>query len=388
MIFRPEIRESLTLKFAESANERRKQGLNILSLGLGEPEFDVPKEIIQATQQILSTKKSGYSSPMGIPLLREKIAEKFKKENGINCSANNIIITPGSKQALQLVLMTLLKPEDEVIVLTPAFVSFIPQIYISEPNCVVHEADVRKEDFSLPIEQIKQTVNSKTKLLILNTPNNPAGYMFEEKELKELYELAERYDFYIVSDEIYEKLNFSGINHISIGSFEEKCKRVITINGFSKSHAMTGWRVGYACFPEELSSSLLKLQQHINTNTCTFIQEALAETMDKIDESYLTDYNQKLRNRIIRFEKMIQSTPGLSSVIPAGGFFGFFNISALNVDSNTFCSKLILETGVATTPGVAFGSNWNDHVRISFATKDEIVNEGLDLISDFVKNNF
>ncbi len=386
MVFRQEIQESLTLKFAESANERRKQGLNIISLGLGEPEFDVPKEIIQATQRILGSRKAGYSSPMGLPVLREKLAVKLNSENNINCTANNIIITPGSKQALQLVLMALLRPDDEVIVLAPSFVSFIPQIFIAEPNCVVHQVDVLKEDFSLPIKQIGNLTSKKTKLLLINSPNNPAGYVFTKRELKELYALAEENDFYIISDEIYEKLIFNGIEHFSIGSLENKVKRVITINGFSKSYAMTGWRVGYACFPEELSSNLLKLQQHINTNTCTFIQEALAETIDIIDYSYLDEYNIKLAERVTRYNLMIKSTPGLSSVIPNGGFFGFFNISELKIDSNTFCSKLILETGVATTPGVAFGNVWDDHVRISFATKDEILDEGLNLISNFVKN--
>lgn len=388
MIIRSEIQESLTLKFAESANERRKKGLDIISLGLGEPEFPVPKEIVEATINILSTKKSGYSSPLGLQKLREQIAEKLKNENGINCDFQNIIITPGSKQALQLILMALLKPNDEVIVLTPAFVSFIPQIYLAEPNSIVHEVDVSKIDYSIPFEKIEKSINSNTKLLILNTPNNPAGYMFSDEELKKLYALAELYDFYIVSDEIYEKLNFSNNNHFSIGSLEDNVKRIITINGFSKSHSMTGWRLGYACFPKSMSSDLLKIQQHVNTNTCTFIQEGLTAAYDNIDYSYLDEYNKKLKNRIDLFMDMVNNTNKISSVKPQGGFFGFLNIAETKVSSNQFCSDLILETGVALTPGVAFGNNWDDHVRISFATEDSIVEKGLALIKEFVEKKY
>jgi aspartate aminotransferase len=388
MIIRSEIQESLTLKFAESANERRKKGLDIISLGLGEPEFPVPNEILQSTINILSIKKSGYSSPLGVQKLREQIAEKLKIENGINCDFQNIIITPGSKQALQLILMALLKPNDEVIVLTPAFVSFIPQIYLAEPNSIVYEVDVSKIDYSISFEKIEKSINSNTKLLILNTPNNPAGYMFSEAELKKLYELAELHDFYIVSDEIYEKINFSNHDHFSIGSLEDNVKRIITINGFSKSHSMTGWRLGYACFPKSMSSDLLKIQQHVNTNTCTFIQEGLSAVYNNIDYSYLIEYNKKLKNRIDLFMDMVNNTDKISAVKPQGGFFGFLNIAETKVSSNQFCSDLILETGVALTPGIAFGNNWDDHVRISFATEDLIVEKGLALIKEFVEKKY
>jgi|26BtaG_2_1085354.scaffolds.fasta_scaffold00002_221 aspartate aminotransferase len=386
MEFREEIKESLTLKFAEAAVERRKNNLPIISLGLGEPEFRTPNEIIEATIEVLRSKNSNYSSPMGIQSLREKIAARLKRENNINSQADNIIITPGAKQAFQLITMTLLKPEDEVIVLSPSFVSFIPQLFIAEPRCKIVEIDVNKEDLSLDLNEIKSAITPKTKLLVLNTPNNPAGYILDQPTLKAIYDLAVENNFYIISDEIYEKLIYGESEHFSIGSLEKEPTKVITINGFSKSHAMTGWRIGYACFPLVLKTNLLKLQQHTNTNTCTFIQEGLDISFNH-DYKYLTEYNYKLKNRMSLYSEFLDSTPLVKGFVPSAGFFAFMDIKDTNIDSNTFCGRLIKETGVATTPGIAFGKNWDDHVRFSFATSDDNVIEGLNLVKNFIKTS-
>jgi len=279
--------------------------------------------------------------------------------------------------------MAVLEPGDEVIVINPSYVSFIPQLYIAEPQCVVKTVDIKKDDFTLDLDKIKAALSAKTKLLIINTPNNPAGYMMNEQTLSVFFQLAREKDIFIISDEIYEKLNFSNKKHISIGSFEDKPAKVITINGFSKSHAMTGWRLGYACFPEKLRQKLLKLQQHINTNTCTFIQQAVAEAFH-IDNDYLPVYNKKLSERSEKVIKIVNELSAVSLVSPDAGFFSFLNISGLDIDSNTFCSRLIEETGVVTTPGIAFGKLWDDHIRISFATSDENIENGLNQMRDFI----
>ena len=332
MLFRNEIGESLTLKFAQTAAERRKNGLPIISLGLGEPDFNVPASIIDATIEVLSTTKSGYSDSMGIPALREKIAGKLVKENFINCKAENIFVTAGAKQAFQMVCMALLQPEDEVIVLNPSFVSFIPQLYIAEPNCKVITIDINKSDFALPFDEIIKKITLKTKLFVINSPNNPAGYVISESQLKLLYNLSVENNFYILSDEVYEKLIFSNQKHFSIGSVEEAPIRIFTINGFSKSHAITGWRLGYACFPKPFGSRLLKLQQHMNTNTCTFIQQAMALAFD-IDQTYLRDYNLKLAKRILKIKELFSSIDKVTLVSPEAGFFAFLNISKLRYNN-------------------------------------------------------
>jgi aspartate aminotransferase len=384
MEFRKEIGESLTLKFAEAANQRRQAGKDILSLGLGEPDFPVPQELVESTIEVLRKGKSGYSSPMGIQGLREKLAEKLQSENGIPAKANNILITPGAKQALQMGLFALLEPGDEVIVINPSFVSFIPQIYIAEPRAAVNIIDVNKTDFSLPIDAIKTQVSAKTKAILVNSPNNPAGFTSNKQELERLFELAEQHDFYIFSDEIYEKLMFPGTTYSSIGALENKeVSRVFTINGYSKSHAITGWRLGYLCYPKAFAGKLLKLQQHINTNTCTFIQQAVLNAF-YMDMSFLEEYNRTLMRRAEKVAAAVAQCNGLSLVKPNAGFFAFINIAALGMDSNTFCGKLIEETGVATTPGLAFGDNWDDHFRLSYAVSDAILDEGLKRMITFV----
>lgn len=385
MKFREEIAESLTLKFAESALKRKQEGKEIISLGLGEPDFSVPEELIKATTKVLQTQHSGYSSPMGLPRLKERIAGQLKIENGIPATANNILITPGAKQAFQLALMALLEPGDEVIIINPSFVSFIPQVYIAEPQAIVKIVDVEKSDFSLPMDRINEAVTERTRLLIVNSPNNPAGYTLSGEEIRALFDLAVKADFYLLSDEIYNKLYFEGETTLSLGSFETVVKRVFTVNGYSKSHAMTGWRLGFLCFPEVFFQKILKLQQHINTNTCTFIQQAVLNAFD-MDMSFLKEYNQKLLKRASIVQEHIAKTQKLKLYKPRAGFFAFIDISDTGMDSNQFCSRLIEETGVATTPGLAFGKNWDDHIRLSYAVNDLVLEEGLQRLTNFVNN--
>ena len=385
MYIRPEISESLTLNFAEAMAKRRAKGLPVYSLGLGEPDFDVPKEIIQSTINVLNTKRIGYSEPLGIKSLRDKVSQKFRTENKIPAGADNILITAGAKQALQMALMALIEPGDEVVIINPSYVSFIPQIYISEPKAKIKQIDVERDDFKLSIDKFKEAVSPNTKVVIINTPNNPAGYVFDNNTLEHIYNLAEEYDFFIVSDEVYEKLVFSPVQHLSIGSFEKDINRVFTINGFSKSHAMSGWRLGYLCFPSNYYKKILKLQQHINTNTCTFIQLGIEGAFD-IDYSYLIEYREKLKYRLTRIDSLISELSKVTLVQPVSGLFAFINISNTRLDSNTFCSRLLEDTGVAVYPGIAFGKNWYDHLRLSFGVQDDLLEKGLELIKSFIES--
>ena len=383
MFFREEIGESLTLKFAESARKRRENKLPIISLGLGVPDFETPQSLVEATIEQLRGGNSSYSSPLGLPSLRDQIAQRLSTENGIPATSKNIIVAAGAKQAFQIVLMALLQPEDEVVVVEPAFVSFIPQIYLAEPACVVRTVDVNSKNFELPFEALSALVNEKTRAIVINTPNNPAGYVWCESQLREIFALAEKYDCYVISDEVYEKLVYSDCSHFSIGSLESEVSRVITINGYSKSHAMTGWRLGYACYPNGLNAEILKIQQHMNTNTCTFIQSAMANVGASLDMEYLSSYCEKLKNRRDSVNEVINETDGLSLVTPSSGFFAFIDIGQTGLDSNAFCGALLENTGVATTPGIAFGKNWDDHIRLSYATDEKTLNEGMSLLKHF-----
>lgn len=383
MHFRPEIGESLTLQFAEAARLRKEAGKPIYSLGLGEPDFETPPAIIEAVSEVLRSGNSRYSSPLGLPSLRTRIAEKLREENGVPAKAAQLLVAAGAKQALSIVLMAMLQPEDEVIVVSPAFVSFIPQIYLAEPTAKVHVVEVSKEDHSLPIAAIEAVMSSKTRAILINSPNNPAGFMFGVAELKQLLELAERNDAYVISDEVYEKLVFGEKKHISIGAMEPEVARVITINSFSKSHALTGWRIGYATFPQTLGGKINKIQMHLNTNTCTFIQDALVRSWDT-ECPHLPPYMDVLKSRVALMETWLAGAPGITGNLPAAGFFAFLDIRSLGVSSNTFCADLLEKTGVATTPGIAFGEAWDDHFRLSYAVDTDTLTASLDRISEYL----
>jgi len=383
VFFREEISQSLTLQFAEAASKRRADGLPIISLGLGEPDFDTPPEFVEAVSSVLSKGNSRYSSPNGIQHFREQIAEKLSLDNAIPAQPSNIVVCAGAKPALSLALMAMLEPGDEVVLLSPSFVSFLPQVLLAEPNVLVKNVPVIAGSMSIDLKQLRAAVGPRTRAIIINTPNNPAGFALEQHDLESIFTLAEEFDCYIISDEVYEKLTFSDSAHISIGSFEQEVNRVITINGFSKSHALTGWRLGYACLPSKLMPRATKIQQHMYTNTCTFIQEAVAEAWDR-DCKHLSDYRNLLKARVEKITAWIDTLPELTYIPPQSGFFAFISLKSLGITSNEFCSGLLSETGVATTPGLAFGADWDDHFRLSYAVSDADLHKGLVGISDYI----
>jgi len=277
----------------------------------------------------------------------------------------------------------MLEPGDEVVLLSPSFVSFMPQVLLAEPNVQVKNVSVQAGSMSIDLAQLRAEVGPKTKAIIINTPNNPAGFALERHELESIFEIAEEFDSYIISDEVYEKLTFSNNAHVSIGSFEKAVNRVITINGFSKSHALTGWRLGYACIPSQLMSRVTKIQQHMYTNTCTFVQQAVAEAWD-FDCKHLTDYRNSLKSRVDQITAWVATVPELAYIPPKSGFFAFISIKPLGITSNEFCSGLLSQTGVATTPGLAFGADWDDHFRVSYAVPSADLTEGLAGITQYI----
>jgi aspartate aminotransferase len=380
----PEVTDSLTLKFAQIAREKNQAGERIISLGLGEPGFSTPESIVKATIEALKNGHTRYSHPKGLFELRQLIANKMRSENAIETTPENIIVTPGAKQASMIALMAILEPHDEVINFTPCFVSYIPQIKIAEPESKIHNIDVNRDDFSIDWDRVREKVNSKTKVIILNSPNNPTGKMLTHDDMLQLISIIHEYKCFVLSDEIYEKLVFGSIKHISPGSFREIQDRVITVNGFSKSFAMTGWRIGYVNADAGTIKKMDKLQQHLNTNTATFIQKGACEAF-KIDDGYWDQHNADLNKKALYLEKTLAQNLNVNIVPPEGGLFAFLNIIGTGLNSDSFATKLLEAKSVAVTPGIAFGADWDDHVRISMAIDyDEFV-EGINLIKEFSK---
>lgn len=386
MKFNKEISESLTLKFAESVGIRKKRGEDVLSLGLGEPDFPTPQVLKDAVVKALDNPSSSrYSAALGLISLRDKIACDIKERSNIPCEMKNIVITPGTKQAVMLSLMSLLEPGDEVVIVLPAYVSYIPQIYIAEPKAVVKIVNLKKEDYSLDMDTIEKSVTPNTKVIIFNSPHNPTGIMIPEADQHRLFQIAKKNDAYIISDEIYDRLVYGDVPHFSIGSLEKTVNRVITVNGYGKSHAITGWRLGYAIIPQQLMGKVTKLQQHINTNTSTILQMAL-DMAWPLPVDHLPSFCEKLKTRAKIYKNFLTQHPQLKGSDPKGSFFVFLDISSTGLDSNTFSSQLVDKTGVATTPGIAFGKDWDDHIRLSLAVEENVLREAFNRIDNFLEN--
>ena len=379
-----EVTANLTLEFAQKARERKKNGERIISLGIGQPDFNVPEDIVEATVEALKSGFDKYSDPQGILSLRTAISEKLKSENNIPADPEQIIVTPGAKAAIFIALMTVLEAGDEVINFTPSYVSYIPQIKIAEYDSKIINFPLDKKDLSIDFDRLQEVITPKTKAILFNTPHNPTGKIFSKGEIEQLKDIALKNNLYIISDEIYELLNFSGKPHYSLGSWEEIKDQIITINGFSKPFSMTGWRIGYLVLPKNLMEKAIKLQHHINTNTTTFVQKG-AEVAVQSGADHLKDYNLKLKKRVEIFKDFLQANKNyVRCTLPEGTFYCWLDISSLKMTSNRFARRLVEEKGVAVTPGLAFGESWDDFVRIALTCEEEEVREGLDLITEFI----
>jgi len=383
MLIDKSLQYSGTLQFSLKARQLKEQGREIISLGLGEPEFDTPEHIKQAAKEALDAGLTRYSSPAGLGELRDLVAAKLREDNDINAQAGEVLITPGAKNALFLACAALLRPGDEVINFTPCYVSNGPIIKLAEPKCVVHDVPLTGDDFRIDPDRIRSCINDRTRLIFINYPNNPTGVMMTPDEAQFLRDVVAAGDFYLLSDEIYERIVFGDMRHISPASFEDIRERVVTVNGFSKTYAMTGWRIGYVHANSELTTLMTKIHQQINTNTAAFIQKAAVAALTG-PQNHIGEFVEKLRRRKLLYDDMVAGNEHLTGSSPDGGFFGFMNVSATGLTSDEFCAKLLDETGVAVIPGVQMGERFDRYARVSLVNQTDVVAEGLKRISDFV----
>lgn len=381
MYFEKEVGESLTYKFAQAANEMKAQGKEIISLGLGEPDFKTPDYVMMATVQAMKDGFTHYSATQGWPELRKLIVEDCNKSYGSEYTINDVIVTPGIKAAVYFALAAILEPGDEIILISPYYVSYPAMVKLAEPTAKIVNVTLNK-DFTLDIDKMKAAFNKNTKAILVNTPNNPTGMVLSREEVELVIKLAVENNAYIVSDEVYEKLIYSGQTHISFGLYQEIKDRLVICNGYSKSHAMTGWRLGYAIGAHNVIAKMNKLQQHINTNTCTFIQVG-ACSIYKNEPVHIKPYVEELEKRIKYFDTELNKLDYISAVRPKAGFFCFIDISATGVDSNTFCADLLRKTGIASTPGIAFGPEWDSYVRFSIAVPMATLERAVRLLNGY-----
>ena len=379
------LEESQTIAMARKSRELSDSGVDVISLSLGEPDFDTPEFIKEAAKKAIDDNFSHYTPVPGLGALSNAISKQFKRDNNLDYAADEIVASTGAKQTLSQLLLTIVNPGDEVIVPAPYWVSYYQMVKMAEGTPIVIEATV-DADFKVSAQQVEEVITPKTKAFLFSTPCNPTGSVYSREELAELVKVFEKYpEIMIISDEIYEHINFLG-EHVSIGQFDSIKDRVVTVNGVSKGFAMTGWRVGYLGGPKWLAAACTKMQGQTTSATCSIAQKA-TETAVNADPSFTGDMRAAfLRRRDLMVSKL-QEIDGLKLSIPQGAFYIFPDVSsyfgktfegAKIADANDFCMYLLNEANVATVTGEAFGSP--SCIRISYAAADEKLIEAADRI--------
>jgi len=366
------VQPSATLKISGEAKKLAREGKPVIDMGVGEPDFRTPEHIIDAAIKALHEGKTLYTPGKGIPELIEAIIDKMK-ENGIDAEPDNIITTPGAKYAIFEAVMATINSGDEVILLDPSWVSYEPCVQMAEGKVVWVPHTDNFQD--APVEEY---VTEKTKMIIINSPSNPLGVVYPKDFIKKIKDIAVDRDLLVMSDEIYEKIIFEG-EHYSIASFDDMFERTITINGFSKSYAMTGWRLGYAVAPEWIIKGMARIQSHSVSHPTSFVQYAGVAAL-KGDQKCVEDMRKEfLARRDILMEGLDRL--GVEYAPPKGAFYMFINVG---MDGMLFSEEFLKKEYVATTPGGAFGERYTEWVRLSYATSRDNIREFLKRYESFV----
>jgi aspartate aminotransferase len=364
---------SKTLEINAIASNLKKNGVDVVNLTAGEPDFPTPEPIVEAAIEAMKKNLTKYTDSSGIPELREKIAYHISKKYCLNCSADQIVVSNGGKQAIFNTLAAVLSEGDEVIIIDPCWVSYEPMVLLLSAKAIHVKAKI-EDGFSPKIDEIEKAISSKTKAIIINTPNNPTGAVYSEETLSKIYELAKRHDLLIISDEVYETLTYDQ-EHISMLKIS-KGDRTVLINGFSKSHSMTGWRIGYLMAPVQIAKAAGKVQAHITSNINTITQYAALKAFD-VDVSYMRKRFKERRELVCS----LLSEIGVKYFEPKGAFYVMIDVSEFGKNDIDFCKELLNDYHVALVPGSAF--NAPGFARLSFATSEETLKKGIERIKKF-----
>ena len=376
----------ISLEFSALARNKNLDGTQILSLGLGEPSFPTPKKIIDAAYKSMLKGENKYASPWGTPELLNKIRKSIENDN-ISIGPQELIITVGSKQALSLCLTSILEEDDEIIIISPSYVSYKPQIKMAEKSTKIKEVSLDKLTLRLKFKELQKEINSKTKAILINSPHNPTGSILSKTDVEKIVKLAELNNFYIISDEIYSTMAFKKDSFISLLKYRCHYEKIFVINGFSKCYSMTGWRIGYLIGPSEHIKRVSILQQHLNTNIPVFIQRGAEAALD-LPMTFIDRYKAHLISNSKYLKKAISSSKFLSYKVTQGGMFAMVNISKLHENSDVFCTKLLKATNVAVTPGIVFSKHWDDHIRVSIAGDKLEFKEAIKRLLNFINNKY
>jgi len=377
--------ESETLAMTKKARELAAQGHKVISLSVGEPDFQTPQHVKDAAKQAIDDGFSFYSPVPGFPDLRQAIADKLKKENNLDFGPENIVVSTGAKQSIANVLLSIVNPGEEVIIFAPYWVSYVEMVKLAEGRSVIVSGSL-ENDFKVTAAQLEKAITPKTKAILFSSPCNPTGSVFTEKELRAIGEVVAKHkNIVVIADEIYEYINFEG-SHFSIGSIPAIKDQVVTVNGFSKGFAMTGWRVGYIGAPKVIAAACDKIQGQVTSGTCSIAQKASVAAL-KGDLSAPKEMAKAYLRRRDLVVGMLKEIPGLKVNTPQGAFYSFPDVSAYlgksvngqKINTAAELSMFILnDVFVSTVGGDAFGAPNN--IRISFAASDENLIEAVNRI--------
>ena len=372
---------SSTLAITAKAKILKSEGRDILSFAAGEPDFDTPDFIKNAAIEAIEAGFTKYTPTTGIPDLKKAIVAKFKKDNSLSFTPEQIVVSCGAKHCIYNILSALVSKGDEVLIPLPYWVSYPEMVYLCEGTPRFIQA-LPENNFKITPKELEKNITPKTKLFILNSPANPTGSVYNVAELKEIAKVCVAKKIFVVSDEIYEKIIFDNLKHSSIASLgEDIYDLTITVNGLSKSFSMTGWRIGYLGAAPDIVEAISKIQDHSTSNPNSIAQKASVAALNANDDfsKNMCQEFQKRRDYCLERLKKIEQ---LKVVIPQGAFYIFCDISETRLDSLTFANRLLEEASVAVIPGAGFGKD--DYVRISFATGIEQLGKGLDRIGEWL----
>ena len=360
----------------------KAEGIEVFGFGAGEPDMDTPEHIKAAAITALQQGRTKYTPSAGIPELRQAISQKFLKDNGLDYKSSQVIVSNGAKQSCFNAIAAVVNEGDEVIIPAPYWLSYPEMVRLVGGQPVIVETR-EENNWKLTAEDFENAMTPRTKMIIINSPGNPTGSVYTRDELRALAEVAAEEDIFILSDEIYEKLTYDGAEHISIASISpEAYDLTITVNGFSKAYAMTGWRLGYLAAPEPIARAIDSMQSHMTSNACSFAQYGGLAALTG-DQQCVVDMREEFDiRRQYMFERLTQ-IPGVTAVRPQGAFYVLANIGSLGINSQNFADRLLSKSNVAIVPGIAFGDDRT--VRLSYATSLDVIKSGVDRIEEFCK---
>jgi aspartate aminotransferase len=373
---------SLTLSIDSKAKAMKSEGIDVCGFGAGEPDFDTPEHIKAAAIAALQAGFTKYTPSSGIPELRQAVADKFLLDNGIDYKPSQIIISDGAKHSCYNAILATCQPGDEVIIPAPYWLSYPEMVRLAGADPVfVHTRE--ENGWKLTADEFENAMTPRTKMIILNSPGNPTGAVYTKEELDAIGKVAAEEEILILSDEIYEKLVYDDRKHFSIAALgQEYYNLAITVNGFSKSYAMTGWRLGYLGAPEAIAKAIDSIQSHSTSNACSFAQKGALAAL-KGDQQPVADMRDEFNLRREYMLERLSKMPHLTVVRPNGAFYVLVNVSQLGLTSQNFADRLLSKANVAVVPGIAFGDDRT--VRLSYATSLDVIKKGMDRFEEFCR---